>query len=169
MEQERYWRLPDSGRIYRALPETQIAGQPLPTTWAGVGPARAMELGAVEVVRDRLPPFHSIPEGVNPWIVETQDGVEHHRLDVNLLAHDAEAERKVAAEKIRTQRDMELEASDKIVFALKRRLRVSIRADGDTAALESQLAAWDTYRELLCALPETAGFPHEVQWPERPE
>lgn len=169
LQQEHYWLLPGSGRTYRILPNTQISGQPIPTTWAGVGPGRAKELGAVECRRDMLPPFHSIPEGVDPWTEERQHGLAVFRLDIAKLAYDTEAASAAVGKTLRRERNTHLAESDKFVLAIERRIRLGRKAGDDVTLLQESLTQWDTYREALCALPESPGFPNNVQWPERPE
>ncbi len=169
LRQETYWLLPRNGRTYRVLPREQIKGQPIPTTWAGVGQARAKELGAVECHRDMVPPYHSIPAETDPWTVEEADGVRHYRLDMAMLVHDGEAENAALADSLRRQRDEKLKESDWAVLALERRIRLAGGTGDGVPSLEENLAQWDAYREALCTLPDSAGFPQEVQWPERPE
>lgn len=169
MRQEIYWTLPNDGRTYRSLPSAQIDGQPIPTTWAGVGPARAKDFGAVECRRDLLPSYYTIPEGVDPWTEKEQDGVRVYSLDVSKLAHDEAAEMAALAEQVRTERDGLLRESDRSVLALERRIRLASVAGEDSSALKTELNRLDAYREALCALPESPGFPREQQWPERPE
>jgi hypothetical protein len=153
MNVESYWTLPGVAGTRPCLPDEQVEGQPIPCTWAGLGPDRARELGAVLHRRERVPRFHLIPEGVEPWTSTKQDGVCLHRLNREQLVHDAKAEKRELARAARIRRDRLLAQSDWTQMS-------------DAPLGEAACALWTEYRQMLRDLPAQDGFPQRIAWPE---
>jgi len=148
-----YWTLPGIAGTRPGLPEEQIAGQPIPTTWAMAGPTKAREMGAVLHKRERLPRFYSVPEGVDPWVSEEQDGICVHNLDLAKLVHDEEREKEVLSAEVRQKRDALLALCDWTQVT-------DAPLEGATQSL------WADYRQLLRDVPDQDGFPDHITWPE---
>jgi len=72
------------------------------------------------------------------------------------------------AEAVRGERDRRLGEGDKRVLQLTRQVREAVRSGVDTTALDAELAAWDAHQAALCDVPQQAGFPGSVKWPESP-
>jgi hypothetical protein len=148
-----YWTLPGVPGTRPGLPDEQIEGQPIPTTWNMVGPDRARELGAVLHRRERVPRFYSVPEGVDPWTTEQRDGVCLYRLDREKLVHDAAGEKRELALSARGRRDRLLAQSDWTHMP-------------DAPLDDAVRSLWAEYRQLLRDLPLQEGFPQRIAWPE---
>lgn len=153
MNVDSYWTLPGVDGTRPCLPDEQVEGQPIPCTWAGLGPDRARELGAVLHRRERLPKYHVIPEGVDPWTVEERDRVCLHRLDREQLVHDAKAEERELARNARIRRDRLLAQSDWTQMP-------------DAPLGDAARALWAEYRQMLRDVPVQDGFPQRIAWPE---
>lgn len=165
MTQTQYWTIPGNDARFAVLPHVQINDQPIPTTWAGVGEARARELGAVRHQRDDLPNYYSIPDGVDPYTTtETEDGTQVHTLDLNLCEFDAARAALDHAQAIRKVRDGRIEAVRWRVERAQSEQRLGMDTTDDLAAL-------DTYLQELRDIPQQAGFPWDgdiaaAPWPE---
>lgn len=153
MEHDSYWTLPGVAGTRPGLPDEQIEGQPIPCTWAMVGPDRARELGAVLHRRERVPRFYSVPEGVDPWTIEGRNGVFLHRLDREKLVHDAAGEKRELALSARGRRDRLLAESDWTQIP-------------DAPLDPAVRSLWAEYRQLLRDLPLQKDFPQRITWPE---
>jgi hypothetical protein len=162
MTQTVYWTIPDTISRFAQLPPVQIAGQPIPTTWASVGPDRARELGAVRHRRDELPDYYSIPDGVDPYTIsEDEDGTRAHTLDLDQCNYDEVRAANAYAATIRVMRDKLLTACDWTQLA----------AAPLDAATKS---AWTAYRQQLRDVPQQDGFPwggniSNCPWPVTPD
>lgn len=81
-----------------------------------------------------------------------------NRITVNSLPPGADENQvnELLADAVRGERDALLGACD------------WTRMD-DCPIGEGQREAWRAYRQALRDIPQQAGFPHEVEWPEKPE
>jgi hypothetical protein len=60
------------------------------------------------------------------------------------------------------------EVYDPAMMQLLRRHRTAVTAGTDTAEINASIAAWDAYAGALEGVPEQAGFPNEIVWPQAP-
>ena len=90
--------------------------------------------------------YHATPNGNVPFTPE-----EEAEWDAMEAEYAAGADDRAAAE-IRTERDVKLTESDW------------------TQVVDAPVdqAAWATYRQSLRDIPDQAGFPNEVNWPDKP-
>jgi hypothetical protein len=72
------------------------------------------------------------------------------------------------AEAVRAERDQMLADGDRRVLQLARQIREAERKGDDATDLEAELAAWDARQAALCDVPQQAGFPHVIEWPDTP-
>ncbi|GFM33274.1 phage tail assembly chaperone [Desulfovibrio subterraneus] len=69
----------------------------------------------------------------------------------------------------RAERDRLMrEVYDPAMMQLLRRHRTAVTAGADTAEINASIAAWDAYAIALEGVPEQAGFPNEIVWPQAP-
>jgi hypothetical protein len=69
----------------------------------------------------------------------------------------------------RAERDRLMrEVYDPAMMQLLRRHRTAVTAGADTAEINASIAAWDAYAIALEGVPEQAGFPNEIVWPQEP-
>lgn len=69
----------------------------------------------------------------------------------------------------RAERDRLMrEVYDPAMMQLLRRHRTAVTAGADTAEINASIAAWDAYAIALEGVPEQAGFPNEILWPQEP-
>lgn len=166
MTQTQYWTIPGNDSRFATLPHQQIAGQPIPTTWAGVGETRARELGAVRHQRDDLPEYYNIPDGVDPYTTATNGGIQVHTLDLDLCEFDAARAAQDHAQAIRKARDGRIEAVRWRVERAQSEQRLGMDTTDDLAAL-------DAYLQALRDIPQQTGFPWDgdvaaAPWPDAP-
>lgn len=113
---------------------------------------RVQDKSAAEIIGG-IPPEHCVWDE-NEEVVRDEREHPHLVKPVNQFFSDKQEEEKAYADSLRARRDSLLRTSDARIAAT------------DNPHLDVE--AWKKYRQALRDLPQQAGFPYDVVWPDEP-
>lgn len=98
-------------------------------------------------------------QGGLPFVIAWKTEAVKQPADADVHAYFKANEERFRAAFIRKVRDEALAGSD---------TRVTLPPDAPATLTRENVDAWKVYRQALRDIPEQAGFPFNVDWPERP-